>query len=237
MIPKIIHYCWFGNKEKDSFTIECINTWKEKCPDYKIIEWNETNCDLSNVPQYIKSAYKCKQWAFVSDYFRLQKLIEFGGIYLDTDVKLLNDFVSFLNLDFFISFESPNALCTAVIGAKKGEEILKKFINIYHSLELGSKIPNSKLLFDFLKLKDVNIDNNLNISENKIIFKQAVFSPLNYYTKENKTSNETISIHYYGGTWKTKKEIIFDNFKRILYKILGEKKYNKIRGKFKNEKK
>lgn len=235
MIPKIIHYCWFGNKEKDAFTLECIETWKVKCQDYKIIEWNETNCDLINSPKYVQEAYEHKQWAFVSDYFRVQKLIEFGGIYLDTDVKLLNNFEAFLNLDFFISFESSNTLCTAVIGAKMDEEILKNFIKIYNSIEPGCKTPNSKLLFDFLKLKDVNINNNLNISENKTIYKQSIFSPLNYYTKENKTSNETISIHFYGGTWKTKKDIFFDKIKKISYKILGEKKYNKIKEKLKNE--
>ena len=92
MIPKIIHYCWFGKKTKPEKIEELILSWKKILPDYQIIEWNENNCDISISPEYVKTAYELKKWAFVSDYFRLKALYEFGGIYLDTDVEIIKKF-------------------------------------------------------------------------------------------------------------------------------------------------
>ena len=84
-IPKTIHYCWFGRGEKPEIVKKCIDTWKDKLSDYKIIEWNEDNFDI-NQNDYVKEAYKAKKFAFVSDYVRVYALYNYGGIYLDTDV-------------------------------------------------------------------------------------------------------------------------------------------------------
>ena len=88
MIPKIIHYCWFGGKEKPKDVLDCIASWKKYCPDYKIIEWNETNYDVHK-NQYMSDAYKERKWAFVSDYARIDVVYTYGGIYLDTDVEVI----------------------------------------------------------------------------------------------------------------------------------------------------
>ena len=90
MIPKKIHYCWFGKGEKGSLIEECISSWKKILPEYEIKEWNEENFDVTAHP-YTKKAYKAKKWAFVSDYARLKVLEEEGGVYLDTDMLLLKD--------------------------------------------------------------------------------------------------------------------------------------------------
>ena len=88
MIPKIIHYCWFGGKEKPKEVNDYILTWKKVLPDYQVIEWNESNVDL-DFNRYVKEAYGKKKYAFVSDVCRLYALKEMGGVYLDTDVEVL----------------------------------------------------------------------------------------------------------------------------------------------------
>ena len=82
-IPKVIHYCWFGGKEKPPLVKKCIESWHQYCPDYEIKEWNETNFDVDCIP-YVAAAYADKKWAFVSDYARLYLVYEYGGVYLDT---------------------------------------------------------------------------------------------------------------------------------------------------------
>ena len=90
MIPKIIHYCWFGGKELPIEVKKCIASWRKMCPDYEIIRWNESNFDVGQHP-FVREAYKAKVWAFVSDYARLKVVYDNGGIYLDTDVETLRN--------------------------------------------------------------------------------------------------------------------------------------------------
>ena len=83
-IPKIIHYCQFGNSPKTKLVKKCIASWQKYLPEYEIREWN--NADILNCNnQYVQEAYKAKKWAFISDYFRLYALYNYGGIYFDTD--------------------------------------------------------------------------------------------------------------------------------------------------------
>ena len=96
MIPKVIHYCWFGGNPLPEEAKRCIESWKKYCPDYKIIEWNENNYDV-NSNEYMKSAYKEKKWAFVSDYARIDVVYKYGGIYMDTDVELVKGLDNLLN--------------------------------------------------------------------------------------------------------------------------------------------
>ena len=90
-IPKIIHYCWFGEKDMPDLVKKCIKSWKKILPDYEFKLWNEENFDI-NSTKWTKVAYKNKKYAFVSDYVRLCALLEFGGIYLDTDIRVKNSF-------------------------------------------------------------------------------------------------------------------------------------------------
>lgn len=95
-IPKIIHYCWFGNNELPEVEKKCLKSWKDKLPDYKILFWNEENSNLFEC-EYVQQAYDNKKYAFVSDYIRIKALYEYGGIYLDTDVEVLKSFNSLLD--------------------------------------------------------------------------------------------------------------------------------------------
>ena len=105
MIPKKIHYCWFGGKPMPEQMIRFIESWKKYCPDYEIIRWDENNYDLTKSIPFVKQAYECKKYAFVSDYVRLDVMYHDGGIYMDTDIELVKPLDSFLHHRFFTSTE------------------------------------------------------------------------------------------------------------------------------------
>ena len=117
-IPKIIHYCWFGNGEKSELIQKCMDSWKKYAPDFEIMEWNESNCDI-HTNRYVEEAYEKKQYAFVSDYFRLKALYDHGGVYMDTDMELHQPLESFLYAKSFFAFETPLFIHSGILGAEK----------------------------------------------------------------------------------------------------------------------
>ena len=124
-IPKIIHYCWFGNNEKPNIVKKCIASWKEHLKEYEIIEWNEKTFDI-NSNKFVKEAYEKGMYAFVSDYVRVYALYNYGGIYLDTDVEVKKSFNDLLDNDSIWGFEEKNFIATSTIGACKKNK-LKSF--------------------------------------------------------------------------------------------------------------
>lgn len=104
MIPKIIHYCWFGGKEKPESAQKCIKSWKKFFPDYEIKEWNESNFDVNMIP-YTKAAYEAKKYAFVSDFARFWVLYHHGGVYFDTDVEVIRNMDDLLAKGNFMGCE------------------------------------------------------------------------------------------------------------------------------------
>ena len=155
-IPKIIHYCWVGNKPKPQEVLNYIESWKKILPDYEIKEWNEENFDFRNACSYAKEACEEKKWAFVTDYMRLSILYQYGGIYLDTDVELLKRFDELLNQPAFMCYECSFAVCTAVIGAEKHSKIIGDLLQSYNKRKFRQNdgrldiMPNSRYIFDYL---------------------------------------------------------------------------------------
>ena len=124
MIPKKIHYCWFGYGEKTKLVQKCIASWKKYCPDYEIIEWNETNFDV-NKNAYTKMCYEQKKYAFLTDYIRLVVIAEYGGIYLDTDVELVRNIDKLLENRAFFGFETDEYVATGLgFGAESGNKMI-----------------------------------------------------------------------------------------------------------------
>ena len=130
MIPKKIHYCWFGRGEKNPLIQHCMDSWKRVLPDYEIVEWNEDTFDVSSI-LWTKQAYEAKKWAFVSDYVRLYALFSQGGIYFDTDVEVLKPLDQLLDTELLLGFESNDMLTTAVIGSVARDPLIGSIIAAY----------------------------------------------------------------------------------------------------------
>lgn len=132
LIPKIIHYCWFGQKPLPNQYKDWMKSWKKYCPDYEIVEWNENNYDVHK-NKYISGAYEAKKWAFVSDYARLDIIYEHGGIYLDTDVELIKNLDDLLYAKGFMAFELDNWIDTGLgFGAAPKLPIIGEMRDAYH---------------------------------------------------------------------------------------------------------
>lgn len=133
VIPKKIHYCWFGHNPKPELIQRCIQSWHKFLPDYEIIEWNEDNFDISFC-QFAQDAYHAKKWAFVSDVARLKVIYDHGGIYMDTDVELFDSkiFHDYLDSNAFFFFDNNKGINTGVgFGGKKSDPLIKRMIATY----------------------------------------------------------------------------------------------------------
>ena len=131
MIPKIIHYCWFGGNPLSDLAQKCIDSWKKYCPDYEIKEWNESNFDLNSC-DYVREAYQAKKWAFVTDYVRLYAMVTEGGIYMDTDVEVIRPLDSFLSNRAFSGFEDETNIPTGIMACEKGFPLFEELLEEYN---------------------------------------------------------------------------------------------------------
>jgi len=130
MIPKKIHYCWFGKNPMPKLAQKCINSWNKYCSDYEIICWNEDNFDI-NSNEYVKEAYENKKFAFVTDYVRLYALYNYGGVYMDTDVEVLKSLDKFLENEAFSGFENTEYVPTGIMASTKGNNVIKDLLDYY----------------------------------------------------------------------------------------------------------
>jgi mannosyltransferase OCH1-like enzyme len=230
-IPKLIHYCWFGNCKKSKDIKKYMNTWKI-LNDYKIIEWNENNSDLKN-NKFVKDAYNNKKWAFVSDYIRLKVLYEYGGIYLDTDVEVKNKFDNLLDNNMFLGFIYNCSVGTAVIGSIPKHPIIKELLDLYESVALengyseykNKKFSNIKLANnnDLFTLYLLTKYPNFKLNNKKQQFLNITIYPKEYFEIEP-ILGEHYSIHRCNGSWikeqtNNKKYILKQCIKTILSKI------------------
>lgn len=211
MIPKVIHYCWFGGNNKSEIINRCINSWKKYCPDYKIIEWNEDNIDFSEC-QYAKEAYLAKKWAFVSDYVRIKVLLDYGGIYIDTDVELIKSLDNLLNDDFFVGFEKEldgnyGVNTGSMVGAVKGHPFLVEQEKEYHlyNFIISDGVYNLTTCVEYttnlLKKNGLILNNKKQRVMECTIFPSDFFCPLDMNTGRLHLTSNSYSIHHYSGSW------------------------------------
>ena len=194
-IPKKIHYCWFGGNPLNKRTLRYIERWKELCPDFEFIRWDETNCDM-NANEYVRGAYQSGKWAFVSDYFRLKALYEQGGVYLDTDVELLRPFGDLLELSGFAGFEDAEHVATCVLGAEKEHGFFRQAMELYEGrtfLREGGEpdlTTNVEILTGLLGRNGLEPDGARQSVMGMEIFPAEYFSPRSLETgKLTKTGN------------------------------------------------
>ncbi len=229
MIPKKIHYCWFGGKPLSKEVLFCINSWKKYMPEFEIIEWNESNFNV-NQYQFAKEALDSKKYAFVSDVCRLHVLYENGGIYLDTDVEVLKPFNELLNTVAFVGFETEEFICTAIMASeKKGEwiaDLLKYYNNksFYNADGTFDTTPNPKIVSSIMSQKELKLTNNYQEIKNYVtVYPTYYFSPKNYFTGKTKITKDSFSIHHFNSTWMTGKQKTLNKIKVFLIRIFGEK--------------
>lgn len=214
MIPKKIHYCWFGRNPKPKLAEKCLRSWKKYCPDYEIIEWNEDNYDLNSAPLYVRQAYEAKKWAFVTDYVRLQVVYDYGGIYMDTDVELVKPLDHLLDNKAYFGFEDKTYIATGLgFGAEAETGILKELMDDYQDIPFllpdgtydTSPCPGRNTTV-FLKHHLVQ-DGSYQILEGNILILPSIYlCPIDFETKLRRYSPDTISIHWYDASWQTEQE-------------------------------
>ena len=238
MIPKIIHYCWFGRNDKPKEVKKCLKSWEKYLKDYEIIEWNEDNFDISN-NDYSKEAYEAKKYAFVSDYVRAYVLEKYGGFYLDTDVEVFKSFDELLEKKCIFGFESGNYIATSFMAAEPHHFILKKFLAKYKDssfyLKDGSLniLTNVKILTELLEKYGLKSNNKYQILTNDIeVFPNEYFSPYDYINCINNNSANSFCVHYFYVSWMPYKVRIKKYLKKIIIKCLGKNIAIKIYDKY-----
>lgn len=240
MIPKIIHYCWFGGKSKPKEAIKCIKSWKKYCPNYEIREWNETNFDINSCV-YVKEAYEQKKWAFVSDYARFWILFNYGGLYFDTDVELIKPIDDIVEKGPFMGIEDvcgelDNGYEIAVapglgLAANPKQslygEIIEKYKNLRFLDDTGKY--NGKTVVhhvtELLKENGLIAQDNIQTIKGITIYPKDFFCPLDYKTGKLNITDNTRSIHWYSASWQSP----ISRIKTKVKNIIGEKMSNSLK--------
>lgn len=248
MIPKVIHYCWFGRGDMPDLALKCLKSWKENLPDYEIKEWNEDNFDVNIIP-YTAEAYAAKKYAFVSDYARFWILYYYGGIYFDTDVEVIKPINDIIDCGAFMACENEvkNSITSLSVapglglGVNSGLYFYKELLELYNSLHfqmIDGKL-NLKTVVEYTTelliqkgLKNINDIQNV---EGIWIYPKEYFCPIDYETKKCVITKNTRTIHHFAESWKTprmrikmqfirfvgKKNAIFlSKLKRLFYKYV-----------------
>lgn len=229
MIPKIIHYCWFGGKPLPDDVKMCISSWKKYCPGYEIKEWNESNFDL-NCCSYVQESSKTGTWAFVSDYARFWILYNYGGIYFDTDVELIKPIDSILNKGSFFCCEhgignpiNPGLGMASPERLAIYKKILDSYSNDHFLFSDGTKNEKTVVtrVTEILKEDGYKSTGCIERVDSVYIYPPEYFCPLNYDTGKMNITNKTLAIHHYTASWHSK----LDNFIIFMEKNKNSKSY------------
>ena len=212
-IPKIIHYCWFGKNEIPKENRLWMESWKKYCPDYRIIEWNESNYDVSK-NLYMKQAYESKKWAFVSDYVRLDVVEQYGGVYFDTDVELIKNIDELLKNEAFCGFEKRQYVNFGLgFGAIKSHKLIKQLKLDYEKrkfiLENGKLNETTCPIYQTELLERIGLKRNgqFQVLEGITVYPIRVLCAMSPYSFQiMKNLDYSYSIHHFAGSWIEKRK-------------------------------
>ena len=250
MIPKIIHYCWFGHNPLPPLALECIASWRKFLPDYEIKEWNEDNFDVNIIP-YTAEAYRMKKYAFVSDYARFWILYQYGGIYFDTDVEVIRPMDDIIARGNFMGFEKdPDGdntpgkyapqYCFSValglgFGMEKGHHFMMKMMEYSRGLDFKGSVmdPWFKTIVAYTteSLMEEGLRNVKGIQQvgDITIYPQEYFAPIDFISRRLHVTKNTYTIHRYMGSWVTDKNRSVKAIIRNYIPEWGLYMYNKIK--------
>lgn len=259
MIPKIIHYCWFGKNPKPDLAKKCINSWGKYCKEYEVIEWNEDNFSITDAPLYVQQAYNAKKWAFVTDYVRLWALTKYGGIYMDTDVEVVKPLDEFLSERAFSGFEAIDRIPTGIMGCEKEFSLFIDLLHQYDNMVFLDEKGRCILETNVTKITNTCLERGLvlngkyQIIAGFALYPVDVFCPFDFESKTMHKTSNTHTIHWFNASWWTEEEkkeynrikklqrdyrrkdaiIHFPN--RVLRTLLGQKMYGKLKNILKNK--
>ena len=198
-IPEIIHYCWFGGKSLPEEARRIISTWENK--GFEVKRWDEENFPIDEY-RYASDAYKAGNFAFVSDVCRVYALVNYGGVYLDTDVELVGNLTPFLQYDAFMGFEGTQNVATALIGARKNHPFFVELNEFYKKEKLGScPVTNVRMITDRLINRGLELNGRTQTVADVTIFPAYVFSPFDYVDGRLHRTSRTVAIHWYSQYW------------------------------------
>lgn len=231
MIPKIIHYCWFGGNPLPQLAKECIASWKKYLPEYELVEWNESNFPFAQVP-FAQEALENRKFAFVSDVCRLYAIKEFGGIYMDTDVEVLKPLDAFLHHAAFSGFENDDYVPTGIMAGEKNSQWATDLLQYYDNrsfikengdLDMQS---NTFIISEMMKEKGFIMNNKFQEIEGYVTFyPNDFFCPKSYVTGSIDLTQNSHCIHHFAKSWIPLKYKWRNIIKLKMIKLFG---YNNI---------
>lgn len=234
MIPKVIHYCWFGRNPLPASAQKCIDSWRKFLPDYEIKEWNEDNFDVNIIP-YTREAYEAKKYAFVSDYARFWILYKFGGLYFDTDVEVIRSMDDIIERGPFMGIEVPatNGATPQVapglgLGVPPGLDLYKLLLDKYATLKFknvdGSLNQKTIVAYTSEVLSELGLKSTAKIQEvaGVWIYPADYFNPLDSLTGKLKLTANTRSIHWYMNSWSDT-SVFYKFLSKISHRLFGLK--------------
>ncbi len=229
MIPKVIHYCWFGRGEMPKLAKICIESWKKYMPDYELYLWNEDSFDV-NSNLFTKQAYESRKFAFVTDYVRLYALYHHGGIYMDTDVEVIKNMDYFLQFPAFSGFEDEINIPTGLMASAKGGNWVKFLLSYYDDRpfikEDGSMdtLTNTATIGRMTKEMGFVPNNKYQVIADEVhIFPKDYFCPKSQVTGKIEATENTFCIHHFSGSWMPLKKKRMTHAKRKLMAVIGVK--------------
>lgn len=221
MIPKVVHYCWFGGNQLPDDAKKCIESWRKFFPEYEIKEWNERNFDV-NCCDYVKEAYAAQKWAFVSDYARFWILYHEGGLYFDTDVEVIKDMSDIIAKGAFMGCEKDNKCAPGLgLGANPGLGLYKEILDYYEKIHFFIEGNTTETVVTHTSkiLKSHGWVGNGEIEqiEGVTIYPPEYFCPMDYKTGKLDITPNTRSIHWYTASWQSS----YSKAKTKLQQLLG----------------
>ena len=226
MIPKIIHYCWFGRGEKPELAKKCIASWKKFCPDFEIREWNEDNFDV-HCCEYVEEAYASKKYAFVTDYVRLYAMYTCGGIYMDTDVEVVRPLEEFLTCKAFSGFESTRYVPTGIMASEKGVPIIHELLDYYTDKHFLNDDGSQDTTTNCVPITNIMLSHGLELNGKLQTVAEFTFYPSDYFCPfENETgvlrrTNNTAAIHWFNKSWLPQNIRLRSRITRVFHRIFG----------------
>lgn len=242
MIPRIIHYCWFGRNPLPKLAQKCIASWKKFFPDYEIKEWNEDNFDVNIIP-YTQQAYEAKKYAFVSDYARFWILYHYGGLYFDTDVEIIRPMDDIVKKGPFMGVEvpangeefpkvAPGLGLGAISGNDLYQSLLEKYSSLFFINKDGSYNLKTVVAYTTETLMEYGLQPNNCIQEigGLWIYPSDYFNPMDSLTGRIQITNNTRSVHRYMDSWSDTSRL-YKYLSKLSHRIFGLR-LSRIRSRF-----